>query len=130
MAKSSGRRSALARWMTRPDHPLTTRVAVNRMWQKHFGKGIVETSGDYGFMGDTPTHPQLLDWLATELPRRGWSQKAMHRLMVTSASYRQVSRFEDDLNENAGTATGNTSLSRYGCSASKYAFAEYARPMK
>ncbi len=89
---SSGRRRALAEWLTRPDHPLTSRVIVNRLWQYHFGRGLVGTSSDFGRMGDEPSHPELLDWLATELVARGWSLKAMHRLIVTSAVYRQSSR--------------------------------------
>ena len=83
---------ALADWLTRPDHPLTARVMVNRLWQHHFGRGLVATSSDFGTMGDEPSHPELLDWLATELVARGWSLKAMHRLIVTSATYRQSSR--------------------------------------
>jgi hypothetical protein len=86
-----GRRSALARWLTWPDHPLTARVIVNRLWQHHFGVGIVATSSDFGTMGDDPTHAQLLDWLACELTDREWSLKAIHRLMVLSATYRQSS---------------------------------------
>ena len=89
---SSGRRKALAGWLTRPDHPLTARVMVNRLWQRHFGRGLVGTSSDFGTMGDPPSHPELLDWLATELAARGWSLKAMHRLIVTSSTYRQSSR--------------------------------------
>lgn len=91
-APNRGRRTALARWITRPDHPLATRVAVNRLWQAHFGEGLVRTPGDFGLMGDAPSHPELLDWLAGELVRRGWSMKEMHRLLVTSAVYRQASR--------------------------------------
>ena len=91
-AGSSGRRRALADWLTRPDHPLTARVMVNRLWQDHFGRGLVGTSSDFGTMGDEPSHPELLDWLAAELVARGWSLKAMHRLIVTSATYRQSSR--------------------------------------
>jgi hypothetical protein len=87
-----GRRTALAAWLTRPDHPLATRVIVNRLWQYHFGHGLVRTPSDFGQMGEAPTHPQLLDWLATELPRRGWSLKEMHRLLLTSATYQQASR--------------------------------------
>ena len=90
--RSSGRRRALAEWLVRPDHPLTARVMVNRLWQGHFGRGIVATPSDFGTMGDEPSHPELLDWLATEFVRGGWSLKAMHRLMVTSATYRQSSR--------------------------------------
>jgi hypothetical protein len=91
-SSSVGRRKALAEWLTRPDHPLTARVIVNRLWQGHFGRGLVATSSDFGTQGREPTHPELLDWLATELIARGWSLKAMHRLMVTSATYRQSSR--------------------------------------
>ena len=89
---SSGRRKALARWLIRPEHPLTARVMVNRIWQTHFGRGIVTTASDFGTQGAEPSHPELLDWLATEFIARGWSMKAMHRLMVTSATYRQSSK--------------------------------------
>ncbi|HTU20368.1 MAG TPA: DUF1549 and DUF1553 domain-containing protein [Gemmataceae bacterium] len=92
--KTTGRRSALARWLTRKDHPLTARVLVNRLWQHHFGAGIIGTSSDFGVMGDAATHPQLLDWLAVELVESGWSLKHMHRLMVLSAAYRQDSRVD------------------------------------
>jgi hypothetical protein len=71
---------------------MTARVIVNRLWQQHFGRGIVGTSSDFGAMGDEPSHPELLDWLATDLVARGWSLKAIHRLIVTSATYRQSSR--------------------------------------
>jgi hypothetical protein len=91
-ARSTGRRTALADWLLRPDHPLTARVIVNRLWQHHFGRGLVGTPSDFGTMGDEPTHSELLDWLATELIARGWSLKSMHRLIVTSAVYRQASR--------------------------------------
>lgn len=91
-AKSTGRRTALAQWLTTPDHPLTTRVIVNRLWQFHFGHGMSTTPSDVGVVGDPPSHPELLDWLATELVRQGWSLKAMHKLMVMSATYRQASR--------------------------------------
>ena len=87
---SSGRRTALADWLTRPDHPLTTRVIVNRLWQHHFGRGLVATPSDFGLIGDDPSHPELLDWLATELVAQGWSLKAMHRLMVTSAALSSI----------------------------------------
>lgn len=92
MDHSSGRRSALADWLTRPDHPLATRVIVNRVWQHHFGEGLSATPSDFGVMGELPTHPELLDWLATELPRLDWSLKRLHRLIVTSATYRTASR--------------------------------------
>ncbi len=91
-ATTTGRRSQLAQWVTSPDNPLTTRVIVNRLWQHYFGRGLVETSGDFGKMGADPSHPELLDWLATELPRQGWSLKQMHRLILTSAVYRQASK--------------------------------------
>jgi len=91
-AATSGRRAALARWLTRPDHPLATRVIVNRLWQSHFGQGLVATASDFGVMGGNPTHAELLDWLATELPAQGWSLKRMHRLLVMSATYRQTSQ--------------------------------------
>ncbi len=90
---SSTRRLQLARWLTRPDHPLTARVAVNRIWQYHFGTGLVKTSSDFGFNGDPPSHPGLLDWLATEFVSRGWSLKTMHRLILTSSTYRQSSEW-------------------------------------
>jgi hypothetical protein len=88
---STGRRAALARWLTRPDQPLTARVLVNRLWQHHFGAGIVGTPNDFGVQGDPATHPELLDWLAVEFVEHGWSLKHLHRLMVTSATYRQTS---------------------------------------
>jgi hypothetical protein len=88
-ATSTGRRTALAKWLTQPDHPLTARVMVNRLWQHHFGRGIVATPSDFGLIGEPPTHPELLDWLAAEFVKEGWSLKKMHRLMVTSAAYRQ-----------------------------------------
>ena len=90
-AKKTGRRLALARWLTQSDHPLTSRVMVNRIWYRHFGQGIVKTLGDFGRLGDRPTHPQLLDWLAQEFVRGGFSVKDMHRLIMTSSTYRQVS---------------------------------------
>jgi Protein of unknown function (DUF1553)/Protein of unknown function (DUF1549) len=84
-----GRRLALARWITSADNPLTARVFVNRLWQAHFGRGIVSTPNDFGLAGGRPTHPELLDWLAAEFMRGNWSVKNMHRLIVTSATYRQ-----------------------------------------
>jgi hypothetical protein len=85
-------RLALAWWLVDPDNPLVGRVTMNRLWAQYFGRGLVETSEDFGAQGEPPTHPELLDWLATELIRQNWSLKAMHRLVVTSATYRQVSR--------------------------------------
>jgi hypothetical protein len=90
-AKQTGRRLAFARWLTQPNHPLTARVLVNRLWKHHFGTGIVKTLDNFGKAGSMPTHPQLLDWLAGEFVRQGWSLKAMHRLMMISAVYRQSS---------------------------------------
>ncbi|MGD9854314.1 MAG: DUF1549 and DUF1553 domain-containing protein [Planctomycetaceae bacterium] len=87
-------RSSLAEWITREDNPLTARVIVNRVWQHHFGVGIAATPSDFGIMGDPPTHPELLDWLATEFLEQNWSLKALHRLLVTSAVYRTASRPE------------------------------------
>ena len=88
---STGRRSALARWLTQKDNPLTARVMVNRLWQHHFGVGIVASSNDFGALGAPPTHPELLDWLAVEFVEHGYSLKHMHRLMVLSATYCQDS---------------------------------------
>ena len=90
-AKQTGRRLAFAKWLTRPDHPLTARVMVNRLWSHHFGRGIVATTDNFGKAGAPPTHPKLLDWLAREFVRQGWSMKAMHRLMMNSRTYRQSS---------------------------------------
>jgi len=85
-----------ARWLVDRRNPLTARVTVNRMWQKYFGKGFVDTENDFGTQGDKPTHAELLDWLAVEFMDRGWSPKAVHRLIVTSATYRQDSRRRTD----------------------------------
>jgi hypothetical protein len=82
----------LAHWLTSHDHPLTARVLVNRLWQHHFGRGLVATPNDFGFRGEPPSHPELLDWLACEFMAHGWSVKHMHRLMVLSSAYRQSSR--------------------------------------
>ncbi len=87
----SARRTALAQWIASPDNTLTARVIVNRLWQHHFGRGLVATSGDFGLKGAPPTHPELLDWLAREFIARGWSLKAMHRLLVLTAAYAQSS---------------------------------------
>ncbi|RUL85364.1 DUF1553 domain-containing protein [Tautonia sociabilis] len=89
---TSGRRLAYARDLTSGTHPLVGRVLANRIWLHHFGRGLVDTPGDFGVLGRRPTHPELLDWLASELVRQGWSLKRMHRLIMTSTVYRQSSR--------------------------------------
>jgi hypothetical protein len=88
---TTGRRLAWAKHLTSGTHPLFGRVTVNRLWLHHFGRGIVDTPGEFGKLGQLPTHPELLDWLATELPRLGWSQKKFHKLVMTSTVYRQSS---------------------------------------
>jgi len=90
-ASSSGRRKAFAEWLTQPSHPLTSRVMVNRVWMHHFGEGLVQTPENFGLQGSKPTHPELLDWLACEFESNGWSLKKLHRLILTSAAYRQSS---------------------------------------
>lgn len=89
---SGGRRTALAEWIADPQNPLTARVIVNRLWQQHFGAGLVSTPSDFGLMGAPPTHPELLDWLASEFLIQGGSLKSFHRLLITSATYRTASR--------------------------------------
>ena len=92
-------RLGLAKWLTQPGHPLTARVEVNRIWQLHFGTGLVKTTEDFGQQGEWPSHPELLDWLATEFVRTGWDIKAMHKLIVTSAAYRQSSNSTPELTQ-------------------------------
>ncbi len=87
---TTGRRSVLAKWLTRPQNPLTTRVIVNRVWQYHFGRGLAANSSDFGILGGAPTHPELLDWLTSRFLENGWRFKSLHRLIVTSATYRQA----------------------------------------
>ena len=105
--ESTGRRTALAKWLVDPENPLPARVMVNRIWHYHFGKGIAGTPSDFGIMGDRPTHPELLDWLATEFIRGGWSMKRMHRLIMTSAVYQESADFRK---EAAETDSGNRLL--------------------
>ena len=90
--KSSGRRTALAEWIASPANPLTARVMVNRIWQHHFGRGIVRSPNNFGLQGDAPTHPELLDWLASEFVAQGWRMKPLHRLIMTSEAYQMSSR--------------------------------------
>lgn len=91
-ARTSGRRTVLANWIASEDNPLTARVIVNRIWQGHFGRGIVASSNDFGKFGTGPTHPELLDWLASELVERGWKLKPLHKLILTSRAYRMSAR--------------------------------------
>ena len=100
-------RLTLARWLVSPENPLVGRVTMNRLWSDHFGKPLVKTPENLGTQGERPSHPALLDWLATELVEQEWSMKAMHRMMVTSATYRQDSRMEDALR---GQGPGQRSL--------------------
>ena len=108
---TSGRRRALAEWLGSPDNPLTARVMVNRIWHHHFGRGIVATLDNFGKMGEKPTHPELLDWLAIEFMNRGWSVKEMHRLLMTSDAYQMSSQYNDatDVEKDPG----NTYLWRF-----------------
>ena len=99
MLKTSGRRLAYARHLTNGRHPLLARVLVNRLWMHHFGRGIVNTPADFGLLGDRPTHPELLDWLADEFQRGGWQAKRIHRQLLLSATYRQVSTRTNKLEE-------------------------------
>ena len=96
---TTGRRAALASWLTNDSNQLSTRVIANRLWQWHFGQGIVKSSNDFGFLGDRPSHPELLDWLARRFVEEGWSLKSMHRLIMTSATYRQGSVNSNELAE-------------------------------
>ena len=107
---TSGRRLAFAKWLTAPQHPLTARVIVNRIWQQHFGTGIVKSAGNFGKMGTPPTHPELLDWLATEFVASGWSMKKLHRLIMTSSAYRQSSAVSEPARQ---ADPSNTWLSRF-----------------
>jgi mono/diheme cytochrome c family protein len=99
-ARERERRLALACWIVAKDNPLTPRVLANRIWQHHFGMGIVATPNDFGYMGERPTHPELLDWLASELINGGWRLKALHKLIVMSQTYRQASTYREDAAKN------------------------------
>jgi mono/diheme cytochrome c family protein len=94
-ARTSGRRRVLAEWITSKDNPISARVMMNRVWQHHFGRGIVRSASDYGFQGIEPTHPSLLDWLAIEFMARDWNINAMHKLIMTSRAYRRSSAPSD-----------------------------------
>jgi hypothetical protein len=93
---TTGRRLAYARWLTSGRHPLTARVIVNRVWQQHFGRGLVATPDEFGVLGEAPSHPELLDWLADEFMSSGWSLKQLHRTIMTSTVYRQASKLDSD----------------------------------
>ena len=95
LPKSSGRRTALAKWIGSKDNPISARVMMNRIWQYHFGRGIVRSSSDFGYQGDLPTHPKLLDWLAIQFMESGWDIKAMHRLIMNSDAYKRSSKPND-----------------------------------
>src|SRR5207245_1355628 len=92
-AITTGRRAALASWLASPGNPLTARVMINRLWDYHFGRGIVGTPSDFGNTGERPSHKELLDWLATEFVRKGWSLKQMHRLIMFSNTYQQSTEY-------------------------------------
>jgi hypothetical protein len=102
-ARSSGRRSILADWIASKENPFTARVFVNRVWQYHFGRGIVPSANDFGKLGEPPTHPELLDWLASEFVEGGWKLKRLHKLIMTSSVY-QLSAEADDANLRADPA--------------------------
>ncbi|WP_422930843.1 DUF1553 domain-containing protein [Singulisphaera sp. PoT] len=107
---TSGRRLAYARHLVKGDHPLLGRVLMNRIWLNHFGRGLVDTPGDFGVLGTRPSHPELLDWLADELVRQGWSLKRIHKLIMTSTAYRQSSRISQ---ASAAADSNNLLYSRF-----------------
>jgi hypothetical protein len=109
-SSTTGRRLAWAKHITNGEHPLFGRVMANRIWLHHFGRGIVDTPGEFGKLGQLPTHPELLDWLATELPKQGWSLKKFHKLIMTSTTYRQSSK-RDSAKDTLDR--GNTLYGRY-----------------
>ena len=110
---STGRRAALAKWITGRDNPLTARVAVNHFWGWHFGRPLVETTSNFGRSGKSPTHPELLDWLAVEFVENGWKLKPLHRLIVTSRAYRMQSKLPDDATANLKKDADNVFLWRF-----------------
>ncbi len=93
--QTTGRRTALAKWIVSPENPLTARVIVNRIWEQHFGVGLAENASDFGRLGEKPSHPELLDWLAINFMEEGWSIKKLHRLILNSATYRQASQTQE-----------------------------------
>jgi hypothetical protein len=105
-----GRRTALARWLTDATNPLPARVLVNRLWQGHFGRGLAENANDFGVQSPAPSHPELLDWLASEFVQQGWSIKAMHRLIMSSAVYRQATDQRFDSNRTGATVAAGLSV--------------------
>lgn len=96
-SQAPANRLTFAKWLFSPENPLTARVTVNRQWQAFFGRGIVKSLEDFGYQSEPPSHPELLDWLAVELMKQGWSMKGLHRLLVTSATYKQTSRITPEL---------------------------------
>ncbi|MFM7075817.1 MAG: DUF1553 domain-containing protein, partial [Planctomycetaceae bacterium] len=110
--ESTGRRAALARWMTAPGNPLVARVAANHVWQRHFGAGLVPSVFNFGLAGARPTHPRLLDWLAVELRESGWSLKHLHRVILTSRTYRMRSAPDSGADPRASADPGNFLLWR------------------
>jgi len=110
---STGRRAALARWIASPQNPLTARVAVNHLWMRHFGRGLVDTPSNFGLNGKLPSHPQLLDWLAVEFMESGWQMKHLHRLMVTSRTYRARSALGSAHHPNLDADPENTAYWRF-----------------
>lgn len=110
--KDGSGRLELARWLTAPNHPLTARVFVNRVWQHHFGEGLVPTPDNFGRLGEKPSHPELLDWLASKFIRDGWPVKSLHREIVLSAAYRQSSRLTSQNKRGLAVDSGNRLLWR------------------
>ena len=132
-------RLGLARWLVDPDNPLTARVTVNRLWARIFGTGLVATEEDFGTQGDPPTHPELLDWLATELVRTNWDMKQMLKLIVTSSTYRQSAHVSPEglakdprnrLLERAARASGGRDGARSGVSVERFVVQENWRSVR